>query len=201
MRKQENGSANDTATLSQCAIDGHWCCGDLSSEACCALDNRFFLAANVGASSSTSRTFLRSTSSTVNQRTTSQSTFSLGLTSISSSTPISTTTSKPSGSHSQIGKSAGLGAGIGIGVLAVGILIFWLVVRRQRRLQARQNQYQRPVKQEHDMAYGMPKHGSNGTQLAELENESTFVTPEIDGAATHEMDGASSHVWPVNGFR
>lgn len=186
-------------SLSQCATDGHWCCGDLSSEACCALDSRFFLAATVGALSSTSKTLIRSTSSATKQGADSQSAFlSSGSKSISSPITSSTSTSTPTPtptptpSHSQTGRSAGLGAGIGVGVLALGIVIFGFIVRRRRRRRAREYQYQRSMEMDNDTAYGTPKYASNGTHLAQLGDESTRVTQEIDGTTTHEMDGANT---------
>ena len=181
--------------LSQCALDGKWCCGELLSEECCTRNDRFGLAVSVGStSSSTSGTLLKSTSSTGNQGSNPQPTVGLDSAFTSSLTPISTPTSTPtySPSHSQTGKSAGIGAGTGVAILVIGVVVYRLVVRRQRHRRARENQYQqRPLKQKHDMVYEMPKYGSNETPLAQSGNESRFERPEIDGANRHEIDGAS----------
>lgn len=69
-----------TAYLAQCATDSRWRCGDLTSEWCCVLDNRFFIPAIVGVSSSIS--------STVSQGTNPQFTWSLDSALIFSSTSI-----------------------------------------------------------------------------------------------------------------
>lgn len=179
--------------MSQCAVDGRWCCGVLTSEVCCRKNNRIYLAPKVGASSSASTTLIKSTSFTTSRGTHSQSTITLDVTPVSSSNPSSTSTSIPtsiptsSPPNSQTGKFAGIGVGSGIGVLGMGIVVMWLVLRRQRR-RAGEIHDQRPV-ETRDVAYGW-----NPVELGHATREIGGVSVyEIDGVSRHEMGGKSLH--------
>lgn len=141
---QDGGNFNGTAAMSQCATDGSWCCGgELTSDECCAMENRVSLAATIG---------LTSTSST---STLSTPTYSISLSEPpSSSIPSPTTTSTliPAASHSNTSKKVGLGAGIGIGIgigTATGIvlivaIIFAYFIFRYKNQNPRQNIPNRP---------------------------------------------------------
>lgn len=142
------------------------------------MSDRFSLPANTGTLSSVSRTLMEPTSS-------------LGFTSIPFSIP--TSTSKSAASHSQAGKSAGLGVAIGFGVVAVGVIVFCFVIRRQNHRRAREKQHQRPAGRKHNMAYESSNPESNETHEIELDSKLVFATPEIDGTSRHEIDGVSRH--------
>jgi hypothetical protein len=121
------GKANDNVVVSQCSTDGSWCCGHMTSEICCRINNRVSLAATVGIPSS-------SMSSATSNPTSGQAR-GTSTTSISTNSAISGSSSPtPTVIPSSNGQKTGIGVGVGVGVTIVAAIIaFFLWWRRRRR--------------------------------------------------------------------
>ena len=124
---KDGGKTNDNVVVSQCSTDGSWCCGDMTSEICCRINNRVSLAATVGISSSS---ISNATGITASGQTSGTST---ALISANSATPGSSSPT-PTVIPLSNGQKTGIGVGVGVGVtLAAAIIAFFLWWRRRGR--------------------------------------------------------------------
>ena len=129
-KKQGGGRSDNDVAVTQCAIDGDWCCGaDLTPEICCNKENRVFISPTIGVV--TTKT---SPISTYLSTSKSASSTTQGPSSVSSPTPQSAATTSDPKAEKKTGLGAGVKVGAGVGVpVIVGIIIVFFIFRRKKQ--------------------------------------------------------------------
>lgn len=110
----------------RCGIDGTWCCGPITTDDCCARNDRLTLAATLGQLSTTANP---------NPNPASVTTMSTsGATAATISASISSPIQLPSTSNSSLVEGIGIGLGVGFAFIIIAAAAGVFYFRRRKRL-------------------------------------------------------------------